>query len=178
MQDITFNKPVIGFSAYSGSGKTTLLEKLIPILSARKFRVAVIKHAHHSFDIDHPAKDSYKIRKAGAQQILISSQKRWAMIYEHEHENAELTLQEALKHISADTIDFVIVEGFKSAPIAKIEIHRPALNKPLISASDKYVIAIATDNPNMIESNLPLLDLNDIEMIADYIEQFLSNYNV
>ena len=178
MQDIIFNKPVIGFSAYSGSGKTTLLEKLIPILSARNFRIAVIKHAHHSFDIDHPTKDSYKIRKAGAQQILISSQKRWAMIHEHEHGNAELTLQEALQHISTDMIDFVIVEGFKSAPIAKIEIHRPALNKPLISASDKYVIAIATDDAKKIETNLPLLDLNDIEMIADYIEQFLTRYNM
>ena len=100
------------------------------------------------------------------------------MIFEHEHEDSELTLQDALRHISKDTIDFVIVEGFKSAPIAKIEIHRPALNKPLISASDKYVIAIATDNTKKIESNLPLLDLNDIEMIADYIEQFLASYSM
>lgn len=175
MQTISFDKPIIGFSAYSGSGKTTLLEKLIPILSARKLRVAVIKHAHHSFDIDHPEKDSYKIRKAGAQQILISSQKRWAMIHEHANENSELTLQEALLHISADNIDLVIVEGYKSSPIAKIEIHRPALGKPLISASDKYVIAIATDEPGMVKSNLPLLDLNDTEMIAGYIEQYLAN---
>ncbi len=175
MQTISFDKPVIGFSAYSGSGKTTLLEKLIPILSARNLRVAVIKHAHHSFDIDRPEKDSYKIRKAGAQQILISSQKRWAMIHEHANENSELTLQEALLHISVENIDLVIVEGYKSSPIAKIEIHRPTLGKPLISASDKYVIAIATDEPAMVKSNLPLLDLNDTEMIASYIEQFLTN---
>lgn len=175
MQIISFDKPVIGFSAYSGSGKTTLLEKLIPILTARKLRVAVIKHAHHSFDIDHPEKDSYKIRNAGAQQILISSQKRWAMIHEHANENSELTLQEALQHISADNIDLVIVEGYKSSPIAKIEIHRPALGKPLISSSDQYVIAIATDEPGKVKSNLPLLDLNDSEMIADYIERFLIN---
>ncbi|QMU60606.1 MAG: molybdopterin-guanine dinucleotide biosynthesis protein B [Gammaproteobacteria bacterium] len=174
MQTISFDKPVIGFSAYSGSGKTTLLEKLIPILSARKLRVAVIKHAHHSFDIDHPEKDSYKIRKAGAQQILISSQKRWAMIHEHADENSELSLQEALQHISVRNIDLVIVEGFKSAPIAKIEIHRPTLKKPLISASDKYVIAIATDDPSQVESKLPLLDLNNIDMIANYVEQFLT----
>ncbi len=175
MQTIPFDKPVIGFSAYSGSGKTTLLEKLIPILSARKFRVAVIKHAHHSFDIDHPEKDSYKIRKAGAQQILISSQKRWAMIHEHADEGSELSLPEALQHISPESIDLVIVEGFKYAPIAKIEIYRPALDKPLISAADKYVIAVATDEPSKVQSNLPLLDLNDTEMIADYIEQFLIN---
>jgi len=177
MQTISFDKPVIGFSAYSGSGKTTLLEKLIPILSVRKLRVAVIKHAHHSFDIDHPEKDSYKIRKAGAQQILISSQKRWAMIHENANENSELTLQEALQHISVENIDLVIVEGYKSSPIAKIEIHRPALGKPLISASDKYVIAIATDEPGMVKTSLPLLDLNDAEIIADYVEQYLINSN-
>jgi molybdopterin-guanine dinucleotide biosynthesis protein MobB len=178
MQAISFNKPVIGFSAYSGSGKTTLLEKLIPALSTRKLRVAVIKHAHHSFDIDYPEKDSYKIRKAGAQQILISSKNRWAMIHEHQSENSELTLQEALLHITVDNIDLVIVEGFKSAQIAKIEIHRPALGKPLISANDKYVIAIATDESSKIESNLPLLNLNDTEMIADYIVNFLTNFNM
>lgn len=177
MQTLSFCKPVLGFSAYSGSGKTTLLEKLIPVLSKRKLRVAVIKHAHHSFDIDHPEKDSYKIRKAGAQQILISSHKRWAMIHEHDEEASELTLEGALQHISTENIDLVIVEGFKSAPISKIEIHRPKLGKPLISENDKFVTAIATDEPDNIETSLPLLDLNNIEMIADYIVQFLSKHN-
>ncbi len=176
MQVITFSKPVIGFSAFSGSGKTTLLEKLIPILTDRKLKVAVIKHAHHSFDIDHPTKDSYKIRKAGAQQMLITSQKRWAMIHEHPDNSPELTLQQALQKLSIENIDFVIVEGFKSAPIAKIEIHRPTLDLPLISASDKYVIAIATDDPKQVKSKLPLLDLNDTEMIADYIERFVTEF--
>jgi molybdopterin-guanine dinucleotide biosynthesis protein MobB len=175
MQAISFNKPIIGFSAFSGSGKTTLLEKLIPIFTKRKLKVAVIKHAHHSFDIDHPEKDSYKIRKAGAQQILISSQKRWAIIHEHETENSELSLQEALDQVSVDNIDFVIVEGFKSAPISKIEIHRPALGKPLISAKDNFVIAIATDDPSNVDSLLPLLDLNDASQIARFIEQNLPN---
>ncbi len=175
MQTLSFCKPVLGFSAFSGSGKTTLLEKLIPILSSRKIRVAVIKHAHHSFDIDHPEKDSYKIRKAGAQQILISSQKRWAMIHEHVDEASELTLEAALQHISTENIELVIVEGFKSAPISKIEIHRPSLGKPLISANDEFVIAIATDEPGKVDTNLSLLDLNDTEMMADYIVQFLTN---
>ena len=175
MQALSFSKPIIGFSAYSGSGKTTLLEKLIPIFTKRKLKVAVIKHAHHSFDIDHPEKDSYKIRKAGAQQILISSQKRWAMIHEHETENSELSLQQALDQISVDNIDFVIVEGFKSAPISKIEIHRPSLGKPLISAKDNFFIAIATDDPSNIDTALPLLDLNDTSQIAHYIEQNLLN---
>ena len=176
MQAISFSKPIIGFSAFSGSGKTTLLEKLIPALTDRKLKLAVIKHAHHSFDIDHPNKDSYKIRKAGAQQILISSQKRWATIHEHLDEDSELTLEEALQHISVENIDFVMVEGFKSSPIAKIEIHRPELEKPLISANDKFVIAIATDEPEKVDSPLPLLDLNNTEMIADYIVQFLSGF--
>jgi len=173
MQAISFSKPVIGFSAYSGSGKTTLLEKLIPIFSTRNLRMAVIKHAHHSFEIDHENKDSYKIRKAGASQILISSQKRWAMIHEHKDVDDELTLQQALDQIQIDKIDFVIVEGFKSSPIKKIEVHRPSVGKPLISETDKYVVAIATDDPSKIESALPLLDLNDPEMIANYIQQYL-----
>jgi molybdopterin-guanine dinucleotide biosynthesis protein B len=100
------------------------------------------------------------------------------MIHEHTDEAPELTLENALQQLSTDTIDMVIVEGFKSAPISKIEIHRPSIGKPLISASDQYVIAIATDEPNKIETDLPLLDLNSSHSIADYIEQFLTNHNL
>ena len=171
---IEFVKPIIGLCAYSGSGKTTLLEKLIPIFNSHNINVAVIKHAHHTFEIDHPEKDSYKIRKAGAQQILISSQKRWAFIHENTSANSELSLQDALKHIAVEYIDFVIVEGFKTAPIYKIEIHRPNLDKPLISADDEHVIAIATDEPSKVNTTLPLLDLNDPEQIAQFIEQFIA----
>lgn len=174
MAQINFHKPIIGLSAYSGAGKTTLLEKLIPKLNRKGIRVAVIKHAHHSFDIDHPKKDSYKIRKAGAQQILISSQKRWALIHEHASESNELTLEEALQNISTETIDLIIVEGFKAAAIPKIEVHRPSIGKPLIAAKDQHIIAIATDKPEEIDSALPLLDLNQAEMIADYIEHLIS----
>ena len=173
MSQILFHKPIIGLSAFSGSGKTTLLEKLIPILKSRGIRIAVIKHAHHSFDIDHPKKDSYKIRKSGAQQILITSQKRWAMVYEHENEENELTLEQALENLSVKTIDLIIVEGFKNAPIPKIEVHRPSIGKPLIAAKDQHVIAIATDQPEKLNTSLPLLDLNQAAMIADYIEQFM-----
>lgn len=174
MEKIEFTKPIIGLSAYSGSGKTTLLEKLMPIFNAHKLRAAVIKHAHHMFDIDHPEKDSYKIRKAGAQQILISSQKRWAHIHENSANDSELSLQDAVNHIVVDNIDFIIVEGFKAAPIPKIEIHRPALGKPLISANDSHVIAIATDEPNRVNTSLPLLDLNHAKEIAQFIEQFIA----
>ncbi len=173
MQQITYSKPVIGLCAYSGSGKTTLLEKLIPIFCNHARKIAVIKHAHHTFDIDHPEKDSYKIRKAGAQQILISSHKRWAMIHDLADEQTELSLEEALQRLNVNSIDFVIVEGFKAAAIPKIEIHRPSLGKPLISSEDGHVIAIATDQADKVKTNLPLLDLNQPEIIADYIEQFV-----
>ncbi len=174
MKQIVFQKPILGLCAYSGSGKTTLLEKLIPIFSKHGYKVAVIKHAHHTFDIDHPEKDSYKIRKAGAQQILISSLNRWVMIHENPSDHLELSLQEALRHIVIDNIDFVVVEGYKSEPIPKIEIHRPSLGKPLISATDENVIAIATDEPNHVSSPLPLLELNHPHQIATYIEQFIN----
>ena len=173
MKKIQFTKPVIGLSAYSGSGKTTLLEKIIPIFKSHNLNVAVIKHAHHSFDIDHPEKDSYKIRKSGARQILISSQKRWAMIHENTPEGTELSLQDALQRITVADIDFVLVEGFKAAPIAKIEIHRPALGKPLIAANDENIIAIATDEPEKIDTSLPLLELNAPEKTAQFIEKFI-----
>ncbi len=167
-------KPVLGLCAYSGSGKTTLLEKLLPVLRARRLNVAVIKHAHHSFDIDHPDKDSFKIRKAGARQVLISSQKRWALIHEMAPEETELSLQEALARIDPGSIDLVIVEGFKAAPVSKIEIHRPALGKPLMAATDRHVIAIATDEPEHMQASLPLLALNDPGQVADFIEQFIA----
>ena len=174
MQQISFKKPVIGLCAYSGSGKTTLLEKLLPIFNSHSLEIAVIKHAHHSFDIDHPEKDSYKIRKAGAQQILISSQKRWALIHEHSNEQHELRLEDALEKIDTESIDFVIVEGFKKAAIPKIEIYRSALSKPLISTEDQHVIAIATDQEEIVDTKLPKLDLNQPELIAAYIERFVA----
>ncbi len=175
MKTIKFKKPIIGLCAYSGSGKTTLLEKLIPLLNQHGYRVAVIKHAHHSFDIDYPEKDSYKIRKSGAQQILISSQNRWALIHENTSNHQELSLQNALAQLVVDNIDLVIVEGYKSEPIPKIEIHRPSLGKPLISANDEDVVAIATDAGNLIESKLPKLELNDPKQIAEFIDQYINN---
>jgi len=98
------------------------------------------------------------------------------MIHEHESDDSELTLPLALEQLSVENIDLVIVEGFKSAPISKIEIHRPALGKPLISAKDNFVIAIATDDPSQIDTSLPLLDLNDAHQIASFIEQNLSDF--
>ena len=175
MDSYQFEKPVVGLCAYSGSGKTTLLERLIPVFNSHELNVAVIKHAHHSFDIDHPEKDSYKIRKAGAQQVLVSSQRRWALIHENTSITAELSLQDALERIDPEPIDFVIVEGYKAAPISKIEIHRPIIGKPLIAADDPYVIAIATDQPEQVHTSLPVLALDDTEQIARFIEQLVES---
>ena len=174
MNKIQFSRPIIGLCAYSGSGKTTLLEKLIPILLNQNIKTAVVKHAHHSFDIDHPAKDSYKIRKAGAQQILISSKNRWALIHENESTHKELALEEALQHIVVENIDLVLVEGYKSSPIPKIEIHRPNQGKPLIADTDQNIIAIATDTPDKVNVSLPLLDLNNPIQIAQFIQDYLA----
>ena len=161
--------PVIGLAAYSGTGKTTLLINIIPILKKRGFEVGVIKHAHHAFEIDQPGKDSYEIRKAGANQMLIGSKKRWALMVEQEEPEQTKRLEEYISHLDQDKLDLILVEGFKPEAIPKIELHRPSLKQPLICETDDSVIAIATDGelPNQI--NLPILDLNDYETIADYI---------
>lgn len=137
---IRFPVPLIGFSAYSGTGKTTLLCKLIPLLKERGIRVGIIKHAHHSFDIDHPQKDSCKLRESGATKIVVTSRKRTAIIIEHPKEQSKEqskeqkvpSLTDALKNIHTKDLDLILVEGFKHADIDKIELHRKALDKPYI----------------------------------------------
>ncbi|BCM25923.1 molybdopterin-guanine dinucleotide biosynthesis protein B [Methyloradius palustris] len=169
--------PLLGFSAYgSGIGKTTLLTKLIPELVAQGIRVSVIKHAHHSFDIDHPGKDSYRLREAGAVQTLVASGERWALMTElkhlKDHVESEPVLAELVQQIDPALVDVVLVEGFKDAPISKIEVHRPSLNMPLLANHDANIIAIASDE--IIETSLPLLDLNNISEIAAFIRQWLA----
>ena len=137
--------PLLGFCAFSGTGKTTLLVQLIPALKARGLRLAVIKHAHHNFDIDHEAKDSYRLRHAGCTQMLISSSRRWALMRELGENEHELTLPELVAQIDFNCIDLVLVEGFKKAAIPKIELHRPSLGHPLMCENDKNVIAVAVD---------------------------------
>ena len=163
--------PIIGFAAFSGTGKTSLLKKLIPVLKQKNIRVAVIKHAHHDFEIDLPGKDSYELRHAGADQVLISSSKRFVKILEVEN---ELSLQECLARVTTSECDLVLVEGYKMATINKIELHRPSLGFPLLHNSDKHIIAIASDeklDPEKSTRNdeLSILDLNNVEEIADFI---------
>ena len=175
MNNIHFDKPLLGFAAYRGTGKTTLLVQLIPVLKQRGCRVAVVKHAHHNFDVDKPGKDSYELRKAGAAPMLISSSKRTVIMIDNETE-VEPELQQLLSHIPANSVDLVLVEGFKQWPFAKIELHRQATGKPFIHTEDKHIIAIAHDRETPVEtSTLPQLDLNNIEAIADFVMAFKDN---
>ncbi len=155
---------IIGIAGYSGSGKTTLIEKLIPILVREGVRVSLVKHAHHEFDVDQPGKDSWRHRHAGCAEVLISSSKRWALMHELRGA-AEPSLADQLKHLSP--CDLVIVEGYKSEPIAKVEVHRAAGHTPLLHPEDPHVVAVATDEP--LETELPQLDLNDAEDVARFI---------
>jgi molybdopterin-guanine dinucleotide biosynthesis protein B len=166
--------PVLGIcAAGSNAGKTTLVTQLIPALKLRNIRVSVIKHAHHKFDIDHPGKDSYKIREAGAVQTLIASSKRWALMTELPDTDEEANLEALIQQINPEYADLILVEGFKSALIRKIEVFRPSLNIPLLAEQDPNIIAVASDAPLAENTNLsiPVLDLNNINQIADFIVQ-------
>ena len=164
--------PILGVAAYSGTGKTTLLVKLLVVLRARGYRVGVVKHAHHSFEIDKPGKDSYELRKAGAVQTLVASRQRWALVAETEHEQ-EPRLDDLLRHLDQDSLDFILVEGFKAERFPKIELYRPSLGHPLLHEDDDSIIAIASDAPLPVINSLPLLDLNQLEDIADFVVEFL-----
>lgn len=155
---------IFGFAGYSGSGKTTLIEQLIPRFVQRGLRVSLIKHAHHQFDIDKPGKDSYRHREAGASEVLITSEQRWVLMHESRNE-PEPSLHEQLRRFSP--CDLVLVEGYKRAPMHKLEVHRPALGKPLLHPEDPNIVAVATDAP--IDTRLPLLDLNRPDDIAGFI---------
>lgn len=155
---------VFGIAGWSGSGKTTLLEKLIPELTGRGLKVSVIKHAHHGFDIDKPGKDSYRHREAGASEVLLSCNERWALMHERRQE-AEPTLTELLGHLSP--CDLVLIEGFKQEPVPKLEVFRPAHGKTALFRERDDIVAVACDEP--LETDLPCLPLNDIPVIADFV---------
>ena len=157
-----------GFAGWSGSGKTTLIEKLIPLFTRRGLSVSLLKHAHHTFDVDQPGKDSYRHRHAGASEVLVTSSRRWALM--HELRGArEPTFEEQLKHLSP--CDLVIVEGFKFAPIPKLEVWRAETGEGLLHPNDPHIVAVASDGP--VSTNLPVLDLNDDAAIAKFIRSHL-----
>ena len=166
---IRYARPVFGFSARSGTGKTTLLTRLLPLLRERGLRVAVIKHAHHSFDPDTPGKDSYRIREAGATQTIVASRQRMVLFRDFALPPPEPCLQTLLDTLDAAETDLVLVEGFRHEAFAKIELCRPALGRPLLCAEDPDIIAVASDIPLELPRALPLLDLNRPAAIADFL---------
>ncbi len=165
--------PIVGFAAFSGTGKTTLLKELLPLLSAWGLRVGVVKHAHHSFEMDQPGKDSYELRKSGAAQMLIASRSRWALVVERTRDR-EPRLDEVLLELDQAALDLILVEGFKDEQFAKIELHRPSLRRPLLFPDDDAIIAVATDTPLDDTCRLPQLDLNRPKEIAAFIFDYVA----
>ena len=155
---------IFGFAGWSGSGKTTLIEQVIPRFVHAGLKVSLIKHAHHEFDLDHPGKDSFRHREAGCQEVLITSAVRWAL--QHELRGGpELTLVEALQRLSP--CDLALVDGFKGAPIPKLEVYRASVGKPLLHVHDPRIVAVATDEP--LQTALPVLPLGDPDKVATFV---------
>lgn len=159
---------IFGLVGWSGSGKTTLMVRLIPELVGRGLRVSTMKHAHHEFDVDKPGKDSYEHRAAGASEVLIVSAKRWALMHEN-RDQPEPAIEELIPHMTA--VDLLLIEGFKTHGHDKLEIFRREVGKPLLQASDPLVRAVASTGP-VPEAGVPVLDLDDVPAIADFVLAF------
>ncbi|MGL1634521.1 bifunctional molybdopterin-guanine dinucleotide biosynthesis adaptor protein MobB/molybdopterin molybdotransferase MoeA [Vibrio parahaemolyticus] len=168
----TLNIPIIGFAAYSGTGKTTLLEALLPKLTETGLRIGMLKHAHHNFDVDKPGKDSYRLRKAGASQMLIASRNRYALMTETPEAEAEF--EYLLTRFDEDKLDVVLVEGCKNIAFPKIELHREEVGKPWLYPHDDNIIAIASDSAEL-DSELPQMNINDLDAIAQFVLQYVQD---
>jgi len=156
---------VFGLAGWSGSGKTTLVTRLLPELARRGISASTVKHAHDGFDIDQPGKDSYEHRQAGAREVVVASNRRWALLHEN-RKSAEPDLADLVARLSP--VDLVLVEGFKSYPHDKLEVHRPALGKKLLCADDRRIVAVAADQ-RLPAVALPVFDLDDAAAIAEFI---------
>ena len=163
MSDSRLHSPVLGLAGWSGSGKTTLLEQLLPSLAAAGLRVSVVKHSHHAVDFDKPGKDSYRHRAAGAAQVMLLGD-RGVAVYEDLAAPLDLSAQLA----RLQPADLVILEGQKWLAVPKLEVHRPALGKPLLQPDDPDILAVATDAALPVLA-VPQLDLNDIDAIAAFV---------
>ncbi|WP_218755430.1 bifunctional molybdopterin-guanine dinucleotide biosynthesis adaptor protein MobB/molybdopterin molybdotransferase MoeA [Vibrio parahaemolyticus] len=168
----TLNIPILGFAAYSGTGKTTLLEALLPKLTEAGLRIGMLKHAHHNFDVDKPGKDSYRLRKAGASQMLIASRNRFALMTETPEAEAEF--EYLLTRFDEDMLDVVLVEGCKNIAFPKIELHREEVGKPWLYPHDDNIIAIASDSAEL-DSELPQMNINDLDAIAQFVLQYVQD---
>jgi molybdopterin-guanine dinucleotide biosynthesis protein MobB len=163
--------PLLAIAAWSGTGKTTLLKQLIPVLCQRGIRPGLIKHTHHNMDVDKPGKDSYELRKAGAAQTLVASKQRWALMTETPEEE-ELDLVFLASRMDASKLDLILVEGFKHEEIAKIVLFREdAGHQPEELVVDQHAIAVASDVSLSVD--VPLLDINDVEGIADFVVRWM-----
>ena len=156
---------IFGFAGYSGSGKTTLIEQLIPLFTAQGLTVSLLKHAHHTFDVDQPGKDSYRHRHAGCREVLVSSSRRWALMHELRG-RPEPSLDELLDHMGA--ADLVLIEGFKSGEFPKLEVWRAEPGKPLLWSSLQGVMAIAGD-PMPEAAPVTMADLPSRESMASIL---------
>ena len=162
---------VIGISGFSGSGKTTLVEQLIPLIKQAGLRVSVVKHAHHSFNIDHAGKDTFRHRAAGAFEVVVASSNRLALMREFE-QPAQLTVHQVIAELY-DGVDWVLVEGFKNSDLLKLEVWRASEGKPARYVDDPHVVAIATDSPAALPMATlrPVLDVNSPQAVVDWMLQ-------
>ena len=163
------NIPMLAITAWSGTGKTTLLEQVIPILKARGIRTGLIKRTHHQMDIDTPGKDSYVLRKAGADQVIVASSQRWALMYETP--SIAPNLRELASKLDRSMLDLVLIEGFKNEDVPKIALWRYGLMNGITELLDEHVIAVASDEDLALD--VPLLDINQPDQVVDFIIMWL-----
>lgn len=170
---VAIDVPVLGIAAWSGTGKTTLLVRLLPLLRQRGLRVGLVKHAHHTFDVDTPGKDSYELRAAGASPVLVASRRRWALMAEAPSE-ADPVLSDLLARFDGREVDLILVEGFKHEAFPKLELYRAAVGRPPMYPEDPDVLAVATDGPLDIPPRVPVLDLNRPQEVVEFITGFMA----
>jgi molybdopterin-guanine dinucleotide biosynthesis protein B len=159
---------IFGLAGWSGSGKTTLLVRLLPELVGRGISVSTVKHAHHSFEIDRPGKDSYEHRVAGATEVMVTGGLRWALMHEI-RDQPEPGIADLMRHMTP--VDLLLIEGFKNHAHPKLEVHRPATGRPLLCTNDPNIVAVASD-AEFEGLDIPLLDLNDARAVANFIEEY------
>lgn len=157
---------VLGIAGWSGSGKTSLILRLLPVLRARGLRVSTIKHAHHKVDVDTPGKDSYEHRAAGAHEVMLITGRRFALMHDFPDPDAEVPLSDLIARM--EPVDLLLIEGFKTYPCRKLEVHRPEVGKPLLQPDDPLIVGIASSQP-LTSSPVPVLPLDDTDAVATFV---------